>query len=85
MFIHDAVLESLTCGDTQILASGLSSAIKRLLKIKKEVERKGQRKWEDILMSESSGPISVPAAVNISVHVNASVSEHVSCIGQKST
>ena len=38
-----------------------------------------------ILMSESSGPISVPAAVNISVHVNASVSEHVSCIGQKST
>ena len=30
MFIHDAVLESLTCGDTQIPASELSSAIKKL-------------------------------------------------------
>ena len=30
VFIHDAVLESLTCGDTQIPASGLSSAIKKL-------------------------------------------------------
>ena len=30
-----------------------------------------------ILMSESSGSISVPAAVNISVPVNASVSEHI--------
>ena len=30
VFIHDPVLESLTCGDTQILASGLSSAIKKL-------------------------------------------------------
>ena len=38
-----------------------------------------------ILLSESSSSISVPAAVNISVHVNASVSEHVSCIGQTST
>ena len=30
VFINDAVLESLTCGDTQILASGLSGAIKKL-------------------------------------------------------
>ena len=30
VFIHDAVLESLTCGDTQILASRLSGAIKKL-------------------------------------------------------
>ena len=30
VFIHDAVLESLTCGDTQIPASGLSGAIKKL-------------------------------------------------------
>ena len=30
VFIHDAVLESRTCGDTQIPASGLSSAIKKL-------------------------------------------------------
>ena len=30
VFIHDAVLESLTCGDIQILASGLSGAIKKL-------------------------------------------------------
>ena len=30
-----------------------------------------------ILMSESSGSISVPAAVNISVPVNTSVSEHI--------
>ena len=30
VFIHDAVLESLTCGDTQILASGLSGAIEKL-------------------------------------------------------
>ena len=29
MFIHDAVLESLTCGDTQIPASGLSGAIEK--------------------------------------------------------
>ena len=30
VFIHDAVLESLTCGDTQIPASGLSGAIKKV-------------------------------------------------------
>ena len=30
VFIHDAVLESLTCGDTQIPASGLSGAIEKL-------------------------------------------------------
>ena len=30
MFIHDAVLESLTCKDTQIPASGLAGAIKKL-------------------------------------------------------
>ena len=30
MFIHDAVLESLTCGDTQIPALGFSSAIEKL-------------------------------------------------------
>ena len=30
VFIHDAVLESLTCGDTQIPASELSSAIEKL-------------------------------------------------------
>ena len=30
VFIHDAILESLTYGDTQIPALGLSSAIKKL-------------------------------------------------------
>ena len=30
VFIHDAVLESLTCGDTQIPASGLAGAIEKL-------------------------------------------------------
>ena len=30
VFIHDAVLESLTCGDTQIPASGLAGAVKKL-------------------------------------------------------
>ena len=41
MFIHDAVLESLTCGDTQILASGLSSAIKKLKEKDSETGRTG--------------------------------------------
>ena len=41
VFIHDAVLESLTCGDTQILASELSSAIKKLKEKNKETGRTG--------------------------------------------
>ena len=41
MFIHDAVLESLTCGDTQIPASGLSSAIKKLKEKDRETGRTG--------------------------------------------
>jgi len=32
VFIHDAVLESLICGDTQIPASGLVGAIEKLKK-----------------------------------------------------
>ena len=41
VFIHDAVLESLTCGDTQILASGLSGAIKKLKEKDRETGRTG--------------------------------------------
>ena len=41
MFIHDAVLESLTCGDTQIIASGLSGAIKKLKEKDRETGRTG--------------------------------------------
>ena len=41
MFIHDAVLESLTCGDTQILASGLSGAIEKLKEKNTETGRTG--------------------------------------------
>ena len=41
MFIHDAVLESLTCGDTQIPASGLSGAIKKLKEKNRETGRTG--------------------------------------------
>ena len=41
MFIHDAVLESLTCGDTQIPASGLSSAIEKLKEKDSETGRTG--------------------------------------------
>ena len=41
MFIHDAVLESLTCGDTQILASGLSDAIEKLKEEESETGKTG--------------------------------------------
>ena len=41
VFIHDAVLESLTCGDTQIPASGLASAIKTLKEKNRETGRTG--------------------------------------------
>ena len=41
MFIHDAVLESLTCGDTQIPASRLSGAIKKLKEKDRETGRTG--------------------------------------------
>ena len=41
VFIHDAVLESLTCGDTQIPASGLSGAIKKLKEKNSETGRTG--------------------------------------------
>ena len=33
MFIHDAVLESVTCGDTQISATNLRAAIKKMSKV----------------------------------------------------
>ena len=41
VFIHDAVLESLTCGDTQIPASGLAGAIEKLKQKDKETGRTG--------------------------------------------
>ena len=41
VFIHDAVLESLTCGDTQIPASGLSNAIKKLKQKDRETGKTG--------------------------------------------
>ena len=41
MFIHDAVLESLTCGDTQIPASGLTGAIEKLKQKDSETGRTG--------------------------------------------
>ena len=41
VFIHDAVLESLICGDTQIPASGLSSAIEKLKEKDRESGRTG--------------------------------------------
>ena len=30
IFIHDAILESVTCGDTQIVASDLQDALEKL-------------------------------------------------------
>ena len=41
MFIHDAVLESLTCRDTQIPASGLVGAIEKLKQRDSETGRTG--------------------------------------------
>ena len=41
VFIHDAVLESLTCGETQIPASGLSGAIEKLKEKNTETGRTG--------------------------------------------
>ena len=41
MFIHDAVLESLICGDTQIPASGLIGAIEKLKQRDSETGRTG--------------------------------------------
>ena len=41
MFIHDAVLESLTCGDTQFPASGLTGAIKKLKQMDSETGKTG--------------------------------------------
>ena len=41
VFIHDAVLESLTCGDTQIPASGLAGAIEKLKQKDSETGRTG--------------------------------------------
>ena len=41
MFIHDAVLESLTCNDTQIPASGLSGAIEKLKQMDSETGKTG--------------------------------------------
>ena len=32
MFIHDAILESVTCGDTQIAATNLRSSLNRMKK-----------------------------------------------------
>ena len=33
MFIHDAILESVTCGDTEISSANLRAAIKKLNKL----------------------------------------------------
>ena len=41
MFIHDAVLESLICGDTQITASGLLGATEKLKEKDSETGRTG--------------------------------------------
>ena len=41
VFIHDAVLESLTCGNTQIPASGLAGAIEKLKQKDSETGRTG--------------------------------------------
>ena len=41
MFIYDAVLESLTCEDTQISASGLSGDIEKLKKMDSETGKTG--------------------------------------------
>ena len=41
VFIHDAVLESLTCGDTQIPASELSGAMEKLKQKDSETGRTG--------------------------------------------
>ena len=41
VFIHDAVLESLTCGNTQIPASGLTNAIEKLKEKDSETGRTG--------------------------------------------
>ena len=41
MFIHDAVLESLTCEDTQMPASGLSGAIDKLKQMDSETGKTG--------------------------------------------
>jgi len=41
VFIHDAVLESLICGDTQIPASGLIGAIEKLKQKDSETGRTG--------------------------------------------
>ena len=41
VFIHDAVLESLICGDTQIPASGLIGAIDKLKQKDSETGRTG--------------------------------------------
>ena len=41
VFIHDAVLESVVCGDTQIPASGLSSAIEQLKQMDSETGKTG--------------------------------------------
>jgi len=41
VFIHDAVLESLICGDTQIPASGLVGAIEKLKQRDSEPGRTG--------------------------------------------
>ena len=41
MFLHDAVLESLTCGDTQISAGNLRTAMKRLGKVQPQTQTSG--------------------------------------------
>ena len=41
MFIHDAVLETLTCGDTQIPASDLRGALNKLKKVDKALDGHG--------------------------------------------
>jgi hypothetical protein len=41
VFIHDAVLESLSCGDTQIQAGDLVMAIRRLREKDKTTQKTG--------------------------------------------
>ena len=47
MFLHDAVLESVTCGDTQISAGNLRTAMKRLGKVQSQTQTQTQTSGYD--------------------------------------
>ena len=65
MFIHDAVLESLTCGDTQIPASGLSSAIKKLKEKDKETGMTGFETQFHVCYTEIFGVLCCLVSLNV--------------------